>query len=211
MLPSLMRLSLSIVAALVLTGTPNLLAHAGQPNLHAIKEVTLDHQVSQPEIPFIQGASAKSFGAFMIAGGIGAAFDQKSAGKAFLEYMRKNNIDISTIVLNSFTRVIKEDKPFELGVSGDVTLRLVINTYGFGAAGLLGGNDRRPMINITASLLKSDGNVIWKKTDFITNLSKQTDAHTYDQLAQTPQLTSQSFEQASVLVARMILADFKQR
>src|SRR5437773_2190418 len=80
----------------------------------------------------------------------------------------------------------------------------------FGAAGFMGGNERKPLINITASLVSSTGNVVWKKTDYITNLSKLTQAYTYDQLAQNPQLTTKSFEQASVFVSRQILAGLKQ-
>lgn len=76
-------------------------------------------------------------------------------------------------------------------------------------AGPFGGDARRPLVNITASLVSRDGSVAWKKTDFVTNLSKLTEAYTYDQLAQDPLLTIKSFEQASVLVSRQIFADLK--
>ncbi len=180
---------------------------AERQNLRSIKRIAIDSEIPQPEIPFIQGPG--NFKAFMIGGAIGTITDEKSAGRAFREYMRQNNIDISVIVLNSFTRVIEEDKLFELGMSADATLKLAINTYGFGPSGLFGGSERKPIINVTASLVAADGNVISKKTNFITNLSKLTNAHTYDQLAQDPQLTIKSFEQASVLVARLILLEFK--
>jgi hypothetical protein len=60
------------------------------------------------------------------------------------------------------------------------------------------------------SLVSNAGDVVWKKTDYITNLSKLTEAYTYDQLAQTPQLTIKSFEQVSVLLSRQIFSDLKQ-
>jgi len=170
--------------------------------------VVIDSEIPQPEIPLIQ--SPGNFKAFLIGGGIGAAIDQTSAGKAFREYMRKNNIDISKIVFESFKRVIEEDKSFALGADADTKLKLAINSYGFGAAGFMGGSERRPLINITASLVSSTGNVVWKKTDYITNLSKLTQAYTYEQLAENPQLTIKSFEQASVLVSRQILSGLKQ-
>jgi hypothetical protein len=59
-------------------------------------------------------------------------------------------------------------------------------------------------------LVSNAGDVVWKKTDYITNLSKLTEAYTYDQLAQNPQLTIKSFEQVSVLLSRQILSDLKQ-
>lgn len=184
-------------------------AHVGaQPNLGSIKRIAIDSEIPQPEIPLIQ--SPGNFKAFMLAGGVGAALDQQSAGKAFREYMRKNNIDISKIVYESFKRVIEEDKTFALGANADAKLKLVINSYGFGASGFFGGNERRPLMNISASLVANGGDVVWKKTEYITNLSKLTDVRTYDQLAENPQLTIKSFEQVSMLVSRQILADFKQ-
>jgi hypothetical protein len=204
MTSSFTRFIFATIAVFLLSGAA---VQAEQPNLRSIKRVAIDSEIPQPEIPFIQGPG--NFKAFMIGGAIGTIFDEKSAGRAFREYMRQNNIDISVIVLNSFTRVIEEDKLFELGMSGDATLKLAVNTYGFGPSGFLGGSGRKPMLNVTASLVAGDGNVILKKTNFITNLSKLTTAYTYDQLAQDPQLSSKSFEQASVLVARLILLEFK--
>jgi hypothetical protein len=112
------------------------------------------------------------------------------------------NIDISKIVFESVKRVIEEDKTFALGAGADARLKLAINSYGFGVAGLFGGDARRPLIHITALLVSSAGDVVWKKTDYITNLSKLTEAYTYDQLAQNPRLTVKSLEQVSVLLSR---------
>jgi hypothetical protein len=181
---------------------------AAQPDLRSIKRVAIDPEVPQPEIPLIQ--SPGNFKAFMVGGGIGAAMDQQSAGKAFREYMRKNNIDISKIVFESFKRVIEEDKTFALGAPADANLKLTINNYGFGAAGFFGGNERKPLLNVTASLVSNAGYVVWKKTDYITNLSKATEAYTYDQLGENPQLTTKPFERASVLLSRQILSEWKQ-
>lgn len=181
---------------------------AAQADLGSVKKVAIDADIPQPEIPLIQ--SPGNFKAYMLAGGVGAAIDQTTAGKAFREYMRKNNIDISKIVYESFKRVVEEGKTFALAADADAKLKLAINTYGFGAAGFMGGSERRPMLNVTASLVSSGGAVIWKKTDYITNLSKQTTAYTYDQLAEKPELTTQSFEQVSTLLGRQILGGLKQ-
>ena len=202
------RSALAAVAAFLLGCAGNAAAQDAQPGLSSIKRIAIDSEIPQPEIPLIQ--SPGNFKAFMVAGGIGAAVDQQSAGKAFREYMRKNKIDISKIVFDSFRRVIEEDKTFALGANPDAKLKLAINTYGFGVAGLFGGDERRPLINITASLVSSSGDVLWKKTEYITNLSKLTEAYTYDQLAGNPQLVTKSLEQASVQVSRQILSASKQ-
>jgi hypothetical protein len=205
---SRMRSALAALAVLLLGYADGVGAQDAQRDPRSIKRIAIDSAITQPEIPLIQ--SPGNFKAYMIAGGIGAAIDQQGAGKAFREYMRKNNIDISTIVFESFKRVIEEDKTFALEADPDARLKLAINSYGFGVAGLFGGDARRPLINITASLVSNAGDVVWKKTDYITNLSKLTEAYTYDQLAQSPQLTIKSFEQVSVLLSRQILSDLKQ-
>jgi len=205
---SRMRSALAALAVLLLGCAGAVGAQDAQRDPRSIKRIAIDSAITQPEIPLIQ--SPGNFKAFMIAGGIGAAIDQQDAGKAFREYMRKNNIDISTIVFESFKRVIEEDKTFALGADADARLKLAINSYGFGVAGFFGGDARRPLINITALLVSNAGDVVWKKTDYITNLSKLTEAYTYDQLAQNPQLTIKSLEQVSVLLSRQILSDLKQ-
>jgi len=201
------RSALAAVAVLLFVCSGDAGAQGARLELSSIKRIAIDSEIPQPEIPLIQ--SPGNFQAFMIAGGIGAAVDQQSAGKAFREYMRKNNIDISKIVLESFKRVIEEEKTFALGADEDAKLKLTINTYGFGVAGFFGGNERKPVINITASLVSGAGDIVWKKTDYITNLSKLTQAYTYDQLAENPQLTVKSFAQVSVLLSRQILSDWK--
>src|SRR5262245_48669796 len=203
-----MRSALAAVAVFLLGCAGGAGAQDALPDLRSIKRIAIDSEIPQPEIPLIQ--SPGNFRAFMLGGGIGAAIDQQDAGKAFRDYMRKNNIDISRIVFESFRRVVEEEKTFALGADADARFKLTVNTYGFGVAGFFGGDDRRPLINITASIVSGAGNVVWKKTDYITNLSKLTETYTYDQLAKDPQLTVRSFEQASVLVSRQILSDLKQ-
>ena len=180
-------------------------AQTGKPDLS--KPIAIDPDIPQPEIPFIQGAN--NLKAFMIGGGIGVAIEQTEAGKVFREYMNRNNIDISKIVLESFKRVIIEDKTLTLADNSETKLKLVINTYGFGHSRMFAGNDRRPLLNVTASLVNG-ANVIWSKRDFLTNLSNLTDVYTFDQLAENPQLTVKSLEQISTVLARQILADLKQ-
>lgn len=175
-------------------------------DLVAIKKIAIDPEISQPEMPFIQGAD--NLKAFLF-GGVGAAIEQKEAGQVFKEYMARNNIDVTRIVADGFKKVIADDKLFALDNTSTVKLKLVINTYGFGKSSAFAGAERRPLINITASLTNGT-NVIWKKTEYITNLSDLTTTYTFDQLAGNPQLTIKSLEQATAIVARQILADLKQ-
>ncbi len=197
---------LVLVAAILFFGCAGISsAQTGKPDLS--KPIAIDPDIPQPDIPFIQGAN--NLGAFLVGGGIGVAIQQTEAGKVFREYMQRNNIDVSKIVFEAFKRTLLEDKNLTLADNSDTKLKLVINTYGFGHAGIFAGNDRRPLLNITASLVNGT-NVIWSKRDYLTNLSKLTDVYTFDQLAENPQLTVKSLEQISAILSRQILADLKQ-
>lgn len=175
-------------------------------DLVAIKKIAIDPEISQPDMPFIQGAD--NLKAFLF-GGVGAAIEQKEAGQVFKEYMVRNNIDVTRIVADGFRKIIVDDKLFAIDNSSNVKLKLTVNTYGFGKSSAFAGVERRPLINITAALVANGSTVIWKKTEYITNLSDLTTTYTFDQLAGNPQLTTKSLEQATGIVARQILADLK--
>lgn len=175
--------------------------------LDTIERISIDPEIKQPDVPFIQGAG--NFKAFLIGGGIGAAGEQQEAGKIFKEYLYRNNIDISKIVYDEFKKAIIENNIFKITENSDVKLKLVINVYGFGKSSAFSFSDRRPMLNVTATLIKGDSETIWKKKDYITNLNDSTDMYTYDQLAENPQLTEKSLKQVSAMLAHLILSDLK--
>src|SRR5689334_12002492 len=118
------RLALAAAAFLLLSYVVTGGAQVEKPDLNSIKQITIDSEIPQPEIPFIQGAG--NFKAFAIGGGIGGAIEQNEAGKVFREYMRRNNIDISRIVFESFKRVVLEDKILALADNSDTRLKLAI-------------------------------------------------------------------------------------
>ena len=175
--------------------------------LNTLVSISIDPEIKKPDMPFIQGAG--NFKAFLIGGGIGAAVEQQEAGKIFKDYLDRNNIDISKIVYDEFKNAIIEKNIFKITENSDAKLKLVINVYGFGKSSAFSFSDRRPMLNVTASLIKGDKETIWQKKDYITNLNGSTDMYTYDQLAKNPQLTEKSLKQVSAMLAHLILADLK--
>jgi len=61
-----------------------LLVCAGASSAQIGQRVTLDSEVPQPQIPFIQGPG--NFKAYLIGGGLGAAIDQQEAGRLFRDF-----------------------------------------------------------------------------------------------------------------------------
>lgn len=178
-----------------------------EQKLNAIQSISISPEIAQPDMPFIQGAG--NFGAFLAGGGVGAASEQKKAGTIFKEYLDRNNIDISRIVYDEFKNTIIEDNIFKVSEDSDVKLKLVINVYGFGKASAFSFKDRKPMLNVTASLIQKGTETIWEKKDYITALNDSTDVYTFDQLAEDPKLTEKSLKQVSNVLAGLMLSDLK--
>jgi len=178
-------------------------------SMMAIKSVTLDTNIIVPEEPFVQGGNQVIAGLFL--GGLGSAIEAKTASAAFQKYLEKNNIQIGDMVLESFKNKMNQNKVFLLKPNSETILKLKINSYGFGTSSILIWKNqlRKPMLNITATLVGNDSQILWQKTDFITNLSKETKEYTYGELAKDPDLVKSSFMQVSDLVTDLILTDLQ--
>ncbi|RJQ70304.1 MAG: hypothetical protein C4519_20775 [Desulfobacteraceae bacterium] len=142
-------------------------------------------------------------------GGIGAVAGANKDSMLFQEYLEKNGIKISEIALNSFKTALAQKGMFNISEDSPTKLKITVNTYGFGAAGAFDKENVKPLINITAALSKHDDNILWKKTDYVTNLSSKLTKYPFEQLAKDPSLVKISLAEASDIVIESILNDFK--
>jgi len=117
------------------------------------------------------------------------------------KFMEINNIKINEIVLNEYKKELLKTGRFKLSSPGDATLKIVINTYGFGNSDALSDNNKRkPLLNVKASLIQNN-RIIWEKQEYVTNFSDLTTPYDMNDLAQKPDLLKKSFSQAANIVA----------
>jgi hypothetical protein len=177
----------------------------------AIQSVSIDKDVMLPEEPYIQGGNARM--AFLLLGGIGVAAEGKSAGQAFKLYMEKNNIDLAKIVVASFEENIKKDNILTLREDGRFKLKLKVNGYGYGESRFLGLVTpkvyRKPLMNITATLVNAENKIIWQKTAYLTPQSDQTTEYTFEDLVEKPDKTTESLTQITRLITAEVMDDFR--
>jgi hypothetical protein len=99
----------------------------------------------------------------------------------------------------------------EDGQAADADLILAVNVYGLGQtqgfSSLL-----YPLINVSATLKKPDGTVVWQNTDFVTpQNSANTGGHEFQQYLEQPELLRATWVNVSQIVSGMVLDDLAKK
>jgi hypothetical protein len=166
---------------------------------------------SAPRLPaemFFHGR-AESAGA--IAGVIGAvlvANAAKEPKEQILETMKTNGIELPTILRTEFFKAAAARGIFSLAETGTAAqgdLSLVVNVYGLGQtqgfSALL-----YPMINVSATLKKPNGEISWQRTEYILPLNAENKfGYEFEQYRQDPELIRKTFTNISAIVSNLLL------
>lgn len=203
------------IAMLLITGC------AGLPSVDMsaadrvqIKAVTVRVENKLPEEMFYQGrgqAIAGAFGAIGAVAGMAAADDPKAQIKAT---MNKNDINLPSILRSEFEKTMRSQSEFRVAEGqslADAEMVLIVNTYGLsqsqGFSAVL-----YPMINVSASLRKRDGTVVWQRTDYVTPQNKENSSgHEFDEYIAKPEYLRTSWSNVSGIVSRMLVRELSPR
>ncbi len=201
--------AVSVMVLACATGAKNV--QITKENKASVNSVAIDKNVLLPEEPYIQGSNSRI--AYLLAGGAGVAAEGKSAAQAFKSYMEENNIDLAKIVVASFEENILKDNIFTLRDDSSYKLNLKVNVFGYAESRFLGLVTpevyRKPLMNITATMVDTNGNIIWQKTDYITSNSDKVTEYTFEELAENPSKTTESLSEIAALVASEVMDDFR--
>jgi hypothetical protein len=201
----------ALVLAALLTGC------AGAPTVKmnaadkaSIKSVSISTPPTLPDDMFFHGR-AQSFG--VLGGLLGAALAESAAKEPkaqMIEAMKANGIDLPSILTAEFfsaaaSRGLLTQAVPPATAQGD--LSLAINVYGFGQtqgfSALL-----YPMLNVTATIKKPNGDVAWQKTDFAVPLNSENKyGYELEQYLKEPDLLRKTLTNISGIVSRMLLED----
>lgn len=132
----------------------------------------------------------------------------ESNGSLILRALKNNNISVQDIVRTEF---IKEAtgrgslKVVDTAVAPDAVLSLVINSYGLGRTHAF-GEQLHPVLNVSASMKKPDGTVVWQKTDYVSAVSADNKkTGTLEEYKATPELLRAAFTNAASIVGRWLV------
>lgn len=179
-----------------------------------IKAVKVSADNKLPKEMFYQGrrqAIAGAFGAIGAVAGMVAAEEPKTQ---IVSTMNKNNIHLPAILRNEFEKTMRSQGQFRIvdeQTSADAEMVLIVNTYGLsqaqGFSGVL-----YPMINVSASLRKPDGTVVWQRTDYVTPQNKENTAgHEFDEYIAKPDHLRASWSNVSGIVSRMLVGELTRK
>ncbi len=176
----------------------------------SVHTVSVDPVVTLPADMYYQGPGQTGM---MMLGVIGALAAQGTAAtpKARLHaVMDANNISVQDIVAVEFAKQASAATPMKFVVGNDpadARVKLVVNMYGIAQSQGF-GTTLYPSFNITATMTKADGTVLWKDTDFVTALnSDNKEGHTIEDYLKDPELIRKSFTSGSDLVGHMLAAN----
>jgi hypothetical protein len=136
--------------------------------------------------------------------------DEKSL---VIDTMKRNDIDLPAILKSEFQNAVRARADLNLiedRSPADAELALTVNIYGLYQyqGWRLAGRPLYPILNVTASLRRVDGNVIWQKTEFVSAVNRQNNVSSkFDFYIRNPEHLRRAFTNVAAIVSRMLVDD----
>lgn len=162
-----------------------------------------------PEEMFFHGKAQSAAGAFGVVGALAGMAMASSPKAQILEKMKEHNIQLPMILQAEFGKAMQSQQDFRIvdeTSSADTDMLLTVNGYGLGQSH--GFSKLYPILNVSASLRKPDGRVIWQKTDYVTALNKENNhGYEFDEYMEKPELLRETWSVACSIVSRMLVSE----
>lgn len=173
------------------------------------KTITVRADGKMPDEMYYHGMAQSVGGGFgLIGGAVGAAMAEDPKSQ-IIATMKSNNISLPSIVQAEFAKAMQAQNEFRLagdGVTADAEMVLFINTYGLAQS--TGFSGLYPLLNVSASLRKPDGTVIWQRTDYVTPHNKENDeVHAFSDFIEQPEVLRGIWAKAAGIVSRMLVKE----
>ncbi|MBX3640454.1 MAG: hypothetical protein KF888_08065 [Nitrosomonas sp.] len=140
-----------------------------------------------------------------IGGGVGATAARNEPEK-IKQYLAAKGIDVSSIVLEEFTRQIKNRPDFADRIRDDGRFQMQLEILMYGISVPSGfSSDYKPVLSLRASLMDPDGGIIWQSYDWISPKNSKTNGHPYDRYFDNPETFKTVFKSAAEIVVSLVL------
>ncbi|MFT3922029.1 MAG: hypothetical protein QM778_05810 [Myxococcales bacterium] len=175
-----------------------------------LRSVSVRTEVKMPAGMFYSGqkdALVQGMLGPVVGGVVGSKIADK-AETALLRVMHESGIDVGQLAREQFQSALDGSRLFAAvtSESSDAEFVLTVNLYGLAQKGAF-ASELRPMLNITGTLVRPDGTVLWKDSAYVTNMSGETHGSTLKEYLEDPERLRQAFTDASNLVARDLVAE----
>ena len=177
----------------------------------AVRTVGVNPAVKVPgEIYYLDHAQGLGMGIGGAVGGLIAS--SGGADGQIVDALASNAISVGAIVRTEFVAASATvgDIAFVDSTAAHVAeLTLVVNLYGLSYASPLDAA-LYPMLSVTATIRRADGNVVWQKTAAATVLTADNKlGYSFSQYIQDPERLRAVFANAAAIVSRVLVADLR--
>jgi hypothetical protein len=173
------------------------------------KIITVQADDKMPEEMFYHGMGQSVAGAFGAVGAVVGASMAEDPKAQIIATMKSSNISLPSIVQAEFVKAMQAQNEFRLagdGMAADAEMVLFINVYGLGQS--TGFSGLYPLLNVSASLRKPDGTVIWQRTDYATPQNKENDeVHAFNDFIEQPEVLRGVWSKVAGIVSRMLVGE----
>jgi hypothetical protein len=149
--------------------------------------VSVDPAVKMPDKVFYNGPE-NNWGV-ALGGVLGAVIASEAVEEPtrIRLFMEKQKIDLGRMVADEFKARLAASPQFGGKLRDDASTRfeLEVKIYGLAQKGAF-SSQYKPLLRVDARLVDAGGNVLWKKFEFVTNLSSVTPGYTYPEYFETP-------------------------
>jgi len=191
----------------------NLVACGGKltkENINIINTISISEHVVVPDQTMNDNPGLRIGAAFGGALGSVIADSLPTNNKDTTAYMKDNNVNVGDIVLNEFKYQIKQKSSISSKITddkngvSDATFVLEIQRYGLGAEHDF-SSKYRPMIRMSAKLVKKSGEVIWEENDFVHHMEESILALPLAQYFTDPKIMVTKYKEVAKLAVSNIL------
>jgi hypothetical protein len=173
-----------------------------QGSKQKLTAVSISNNVVLPKRPLFAGPGS-AFGVIGLS--VKSSDDQANA---IISYLKDNNIDVASIVKQSFMRKATQNNVLagRLQQNADTVIELEVVTYGIGQKDTF-SIEYKPMLSVVARMKDSGDRVIWEQHDFVTVIGGSSPARTLEQYFGSPEIFQVAFQTAADNVATQLLED----
>ena len=206
-----------LATACVVAAASLLAACAGAPKIaisdtakSSIHSVSIDPAVTVPPDLYYQGPGQAAMMSLGIVGALASSATAETPKARIKAVMQEKQISVADIVATEFAKQGNAGTAmkFEVGSQpADARVTLAVNIYGISQSQGF-GSTLYPMMNLSATMKKPDGTIVWQATDFVSPLnSDNKEGHTIEEYLTDPELLRKAYTNGSDLVARMLVSD----